>query len=291
MQHSKVSDFSLHDAQGRKYIDANERRALLKCAARMPPGVRTFAETLVYTGCRISEALSLAVGHIDLDNRVIQSESLKKRYQEQWRAAPIRRVLIERDGTDSETEQAAHTLHVMGYTPQAFHLIVQRQLMDEKKQDPQPDLLSNLFVDQDDESTRKGRYAYRALAANLDLQTNWDEHKVVHFYNQRGEASENRIKELRSDFGGAQLPCGNFSVNAAFFKLCASACNLLALLRRLLPAGWKSRRALVRSRLGSVDRYFFVIVMTIVCPGRPADFGIHELQHAMPQQQWVCRKS
>ena len=61
--------------------------------------------------------------------------------------------LIKRDGTDSETEQVVHTLHVMGDTPQAFHLIVQRQLSDEEAPAPQPDLLPNLFVDQDDEST------------------------------------------------------------------------------------------------------------------------------------------
>ncbi len=128
-------------------------------------------------------------------------------------------------------------MHVMCDAPQAFYLIVQRQLMDEKEPDLQADLLPHLFVDQDHESTQKGKYLNRALAANVDLQTNWNEHKAVRFYNQRGEASENRIKELHSDFGGAQLPCGDSGDNAAYFKLCASACNLLALLRRLLPAG------------------------------------------------------
>ncbi len=161
--------------------------------------------------------------------------------------------LIKRDGTESETEQVAHTLHVMHATPKAFYLIVQRQLKKEKETDPQPDLLPNLFLDQDDKSTQKGKYMPRALATNLDLQTNWDEHKVVHFYNQRGEASENRIKELRSDFGGAPLPCGDFGANAAYFKLCALACNLLALLRQLLPAGWESRRAItIRWRLNAL---------------------------------------
>ena len=58
--------------------------------------------------------------------------------------------LIKRDGTESETEQVAHTLHVMHATPKAFYLIVQRQLMDQKEPDPQPDLLPNLFLDQDD---------------------------------------------------------------------------------------------------------------------------------------------
>ena len=91
---------------------------------------------------------------------------------------------------------------------------------------------------------RKGSTCTVRCPRILDLQTNWDEHKVVHFYNQRCETSENRIKELRSDFGGAHLPCSDFGANAAYFKLCAAACNLLALLRQLLPAGWESRRAI-----------------------------------------------
>ena len=95
-------------------------------------------------------------------------------------------------------------LHVMCDAPQAFYLIVQRQLMDEKEPDLQSDLLPHLFVDQDYGSSQKGKYLYRVLAANLDLNTNWDEHNAVHFYDQRGEASENRIKELRSDFGSAR---------------------------------------------------------------------------------------
>ena len=78
-------------------------------------------------------------------------------------------------------------MHVMCDAPQAFYLIVQRQLMDEKEPVLQSDLLPHLFVDQDHESTQKGKYLYRALAANVDLQTNWNEHKAVHFYNQRAK--------------------------------------------------------------------------------------------------------
>ena len=82
--------------------------------------------------------------------------------------------LIKRDGTELEAEQAACTLHVIGDIPQSFYLVVQRRLMAEKEPDPQPDLLPKLPVDQDDESTQKGKCLYRALAAYLDLQTNWD---------------------------------------------------------------------------------------------------------------------
>jgi hypothetical protein len=33
----------------------------------------------------------------------------------------------------------------------------------------------------------------------------------VHFYNQRAEDSENRIKELKIDFGAKQMPCADFN--------------------------------------------------------------------------------
>jgi len=47
----------------------------------------------------------------------------------------------------------------------------------------------------------------------------------MHWYNQRGEASENRIKQLKSDFGDDTLPCGEFNANDLYFNLAALACN------------------------------------------------------------------
>ena len=50
----------LYDAQGRrKYLTAEERRAFLKAAGDADRGVRTLCLTLAYTGCRISEALTI----------------------------------------------------------------------------------------------------------------------------------------------------------------------------------------------------------------------------------------
>ncbi|CAC9510494.1 IS1380-Spn1, transposase, partial [uncultured Gammaproteobacteria bacterium] len=43
-----------------------------------------------------------------------------------------------------------------------------------------------------------GQYIYHSIATNLETLS---DSKVIHFYNQRGEDSENRIKELKNDFG------------------------------------------------------------------------------------------
>jgi hypothetical protein len=42
------------------------------------------------------------------------------------------------------------------------------------------------------EQITTGQYIYRSIATNLETLS---DSKVIHFYNQRGEDSENRIKD------------------------------------------------------------------------------------------------
>ena len=58
---------------------------------------------------------------------------------------------------------------------------------------------------------------------------------VVRFNNLRGEASENRVEELHSDFAAARLPCGDLNANAAWLMLSSIAYNLFALMPVVLP--------------------------------------------------------
>jgi integrase len=70
----------LYDDHGhRLYIDAGEREALLAAASAAPRDVKCLAHVLIYTGARISEALALHYGHIDLSGDAIRLRSLKKR--------------------------------------------------------------------------------------------------------------------------------------------------------------------------------------------------------------------
>ena len=153
--------------------------------------------------------------------------------------------LVHRDGSESDTEQVARTVHVMNETPQAFTLVVQRKRIDD---DDNSQL--DIFINSDDETVARGRYIYRAIATNLDELS---DSALVHWYNQRGEASENRLKELRSDFAAARLPCGDFDANAAWLMLSCIAYNLFALMRMVLQHGWSTARApRVRLRLYDV---------------------------------------
>jgi integrase len=83
------------DKDGKRlYLTAAERQSFLHAAARMPGEVRSFCETLHYTGCRISEALNLTVDRIDLDNEVVVFETLKKRRTGVYRSVPVPAELL-----------------------------------------------------------------------------------------------------------------------------------------------------------------------------------------------------
>ena len=86
---------SLIGAAGRKYITKSERDSFLKAASEADGHIRTLAETLVYTGCRISEALAVTAANVDVENHEIHFMTLKRRQPNIWRTVPVPRILIE----------------------------------------------------------------------------------------------------------------------------------------------------------------------------------------------------
>lgn len=86
----------LVDSQGeRLYLTAAERSAFLAAARDAPREVRSFCETLHYTGARISEVLDLTRSRIDVAERSIALETLKKRRRGVFRVVPVPGSLIE----------------------------------------------------------------------------------------------------------------------------------------------------------------------------------------------------
>src|SRR3954447_20790067 len=86
----------LFDAEGRRlYLTEEERRAFVAAASKAPREVRTFCAVLHATGCRISEALALTAGGVDLSGRGIVFESLKKRRRGVFRAVPVPPALLD----------------------------------------------------------------------------------------------------------------------------------------------------------------------------------------------------
>ena len=85
-----MSEMRLYDTDGnRLYLTRDERTAFIEAAKQERPEVRTFAETLAFTGCRISEALQLVPSRVELDESRIVFRSLKKRREDVYRAVPV----------------------------------------------------------------------------------------------------------------------------------------------------------------------------------------------------------
>ena len=83
----------------------------------------------------------------------------------------------------------------------------------------------------DDESAQ----SYTMIATNRGESAE----DLVKWYNQRGECSENRIKELKIGFGMERMPCGQFGANAVFFRIGGLAYNVGRLfVLRALDLSW-----------------------------------------------------
>ena len=86
----------LYDTQGRRlYLTSLEREAFQKVAEQAPREVCTYCHTLLYTGCRPSEALVLRADHVDFQAQAITFESKKKRRPGVYRAVPVPASLLD----------------------------------------------------------------------------------------------------------------------------------------------------------------------------------------------------
>ena len=165
------------------------------CESQMPKGkkIKSFRsdsaayQAKVINYCQ-SNGIKYAIGG-DLDEAVKKVIATMK--DEQWRAY--------QNGFIGET------IHCMNETKEAFRLVVIRRPYQ-----------SNLF---DDEQSAE---RYTVICTNRVESAE----EVVTWYNQRGECSENRIKELKIGFGMERMPCGEFGANAVFFRIGGLAYNV-----------------------------------------------------------------
>jgi hypothetical protein len=126
--------------------------------------------------------------------------------------------------------EIAETVHCMNATNKAFRLIVVRRARQ-----------GELF----DEPG--ACYHYTVIASNRQESAA----ATMDWYCQRGEASENRIKDLKGGFGMERMPCGQFEANAMFFRLGVLAYNLFVGFKRwALKKEWRRHQVqTVRWRL------------------------------------------
>jgi hypothetical protein len=124
-------------------------------------------------------------------------------------------------------------------------------------------ITAQVEIDLEDETSANeailNGYIYRTIANNHDSTTNSED---IHWFNQRAEDSENRIKKLKLDFGGNTLLCNDFKVNALYFLMCSMSDNLFALIRQLLPGN------LAHHRITTIRWQLYAVAAKIVKTGR-----------------------
>jgi len=212
---------------------ATDNLAFIKqCKAALPTGV-----TIKYL--RVDAAGYQAAILDDCINQDVQfairakmtstlKQLIAQQASDQWQPLPGR------DGLETKGEMTCRVVHTMQESQHPFTVIVQRKRLKGQQA---------LNLEQEDNSSvviEEAGYLYRAIATN---RTSMSDSEIVHWYNQRAEHSENRIKELKHDFSADRMPCQDFAANALYFSLCALAYNLFALMRSLLPARFESCRA------------------------------------------------
>ena len=142
--------------------------------------------------------------------------------------------LLDKKGNPINDQETYRTANCIGDYEKAFTLVIQRKII-------KGQINIDLDADNTGEEISSQGYIYRAIATNQDQ---WNDSQIIHWYNQRAEDSENRIKELKLDFGGDTLPCSDFNANAFYFLLSALSYNLFALMRQLLPEELAHHRAI-----------------------------------------------
>lgn len=182
--------------------------------------------------------------------------------------------LLDKQGKAIGGQDTYRTSFCIGDYEKAFTLIIQRTATQGQAS---LDLDSPNNVDE----ISQGGHVYRAIATNRDELS---DSQVVHWYNQRAEDSENRIKELKLDFGGDTLPCSDFNANALYFLISALSYNLFALMRQLLPEELAHHRAMtLRWRL-------YAIAAKVVKTGRQLFVKLQEKHRILLEQVLLALK-
>ena len=221
-----------------------------QCQQSLPAGVKVSALRIDSSGYQLGIIQYCDEQGIDYAIRAKSSALMREQIasvkESDWQP------LLDAQGNPIEDEETYRTSFCIGDDDQAFTRIVQRRAI-------QGQTALELAPEEDVSDVCLGGYVYRAIATNRDGLSDSD---MVHWYNQRAEDNENRIKELKLDLGGETLPCSDFNANALYFLITALSYNVSALLRELLPA------ALSRHRITTIRWRLYGMAAKVVKTGR-----------------------
>ena len=126
--------------------------------------------------------------------------------------------------TLSKFEDVSEFVHTMTHTNKAFKVIVIRRNIT-----PMLPNLEDILTDEEKAQYHKERF-YVIATNNNDLSPL----EIIKLYRQRGETSENKIKEFKNGFNMDYLPSGDFISNALYFQIGTLAYNLFILFKTIL---------------------------------------------------------
>lgn len=210
--HIAETGMVVHDEFRDGNVSPNTRNHefIKQCCAKIPKGKKISMfradsasyQAAIFNWCEQNHIKYAVGGHMDASVKTIIKELAESRWEKYQDSSSIARVT-----------------HCMDKTDKAFNLIIIRRPW-------QPDLLDP----QADDSKR-----YVLVATNIQDSAE----SVILWYNQRGEASENRIKELKIGFGMEYMPCGTTKANAVYFRIGVLAYNLFKLFKVVaMPKEW-----------------------------------------------------
>jgi len=131
--------------------------------------------------------------------------------------------------TLSKREKISEFFHTMNDTDNAFRMIV-------VKKDITP-ILPTLegYISEEVMEQYKDEMYYCIATNDNDLSAK----EIVKLHRQRGETSENKIKELKNGFNMSYLPTSNFEANAFYFAIGTLAYNLFLLFKQILDKSFQ----------------------------------------------------
>ena len=177
------------------------------------------------------------------------------------------------DNSGKATGQSTcRTVHCIGDYENSFCLVIQRQAKTGQLEIELEDATNEIGAN---DEYQNQHYIYRCIATNMDAKTDFE---IIDWYNQRAECSENKIKELKCDFGAEDLPCSDHQANGLYFFICILAYNLFVVMRALAPTILRNYRA------KRVRWLVYRIAGKVVCSGRQLCVNITAVGYEILEQ-------
>ena len=126
----------------------------------------------------------------------------------------------------SKREKVAEFIHTMQDTNNSFRMIVIKKDITPTLPTLEGYIGNEVMMQYQDE-------IYYCIATN---DNDLSPEEIIKLHRQRGDTSENKIKELKNGFNMSYLPSSNFEANAFYFQIGTVAYNLFLLFKQILDS-------------------------------------------------------